>query len=103
MINDKPYLLTLIAILTGVLGLAAWLIYMVWASTIDPERTQVRAISASLARVGVGEGRQSPGGGLAEGMVSAWPVTPRLSGPSSHRYQGITVSGSGRLLGSRPG
>lgn len=45
--TDYPYLFTLIAILTGVLALAVWIIYMAWASTVDPQMTRVRAISAA--------------------------------------------------------
>jgi hypothetical protein len=45
--QDYPYLLTLLAILTGVIGLAAWFIFMAWASTIDPDRAQVRAITTA--------------------------------------------------------
>lgn len=45
--NDYPYLFTLIAILTGVLALAVWIVYVVWASTVDPQRMRIRAISAA--------------------------------------------------------
>lgn len=45
--RDYPYILTLLAILLTVLVLGAWIIYMAWASTIDPDRVQVRAITAA--------------------------------------------------------
>lgn len=45
--RDYPYILTLLLILLGVIGIAIWFIYMAWASTIDPDRVQVRAISAA--------------------------------------------------------
>lgn len=45
--RDYPYVLTLLAILLAVLVLGAWIIYMAWASTVDPERAQVRAITAA--------------------------------------------------------
>jgi hypothetical protein len=43
----KSYIVTLLTILLTVLGTAAWIIYMAWASTVDPARVQVRAISAA--------------------------------------------------------
>lgn len=45
--RKDPVLLMIWSMIGGVLALAAWIIYMVWASTINPERTQVRAISAA--------------------------------------------------------
>lgn len=45
--RDYPYVLTLLLILLGVIGIAIWFIYMAWASTIDPARVQVRAITAA--------------------------------------------------------
>ena len=45
--RDYPYVLTLLLILLGVIGIAIWFIYMAWASTIDPDRVQVRAITAA--------------------------------------------------------
>lgn len=47
MMKDKPYLLTILTLFASVFALACWLIYMIYASTLGPERVQVRAISAA--------------------------------------------------------